>query len=74
VLVVSAIYKSQGDAQRVETLYRDLLRGWPVPNEPRTLSTRHGDTFVITFGPPHARRGCWAPTAPACTNASVRWV
>ena len=51
---MSGIYKSAGAAQRVETLYRDLLRGWPAPNEQRTVTTRHGDTFVITSGPPSA--------------------
>lgn len=50
-----SIYKSEAGRQAVMALYDDMLAQWPVPYEPLTVATRHGETFVI---------GCGAPGAP----------
>ncbi|MDQ7905305.1 alpha/beta hydrolase [Phytohabitans sp. ZYX-F-186] len=48
------IYRSEAGAAEVEKRYRELLSGWPVPNERLTLSTCEGETFVVVSGPPDA--------------------
>jgi len=44
------IYKSTAGKNEIMALYNDVLARWPVPHEEKTISTRHGDTFVITSG------------------------
>jgi pimeloyl-ACP methyl ester carboxylesterase len=51
---VAEIYKSKAGQEAVEQLYRHVLQGWPVSNRQFTVSTRHGDTFVIESGAANA--------------------
>jgi pimeloyl-ACP methyl ester carboxylesterase len=44
------IYKSSAGKGEIMALYNAVLARWPVPHEERFLSTRHGDTFVISGG------------------------
>lgn len=48
------IYRSESGADAVRSMYSSLLRHWPVPNEQRHVTTRLGDTHVITCGPANA--------------------
>ncbi|WP_164851301.1 alpha/beta fold hydrolase [Larkinella soli] len=44
------IYKTAAGKLQVLSHYDTALANWPVPFETQTLSTRHGDTFLITCG------------------------
>jgi pimeloyl-ACP methyl ester carboxylesterase len=66
-----SIYKSSAGYNQLMALYDAVLKNWPVPCETRTVSTRHGDTFVIASG---------SDSSPAlvllhgsCSNA-VSWI
>ncbi|WP_410671928.1 alpha/beta fold hydrolase [Amycolatopsis sp. cmx-4-68] len=48
---MSAIYRSAEGAAAVRRRYDALLERWPVPFEPRILSTRLGETFAVVSGP-----------------------
>jgi pimeloyl-ACP methyl ester carboxylesterase len=43
-------YKSTRGEQLAMAVYQRTLDAWPVANEQRTIPTRHGDAFVISFG------------------------
>lgn len=45
-----SIYKTPAGEKAVMALYDEALARWPVPYETHTVSTRHGDTFVIACG------------------------
>jgi pimeloyl-ACP methyl ester carboxylesterase len=47
---VSSIYKSMPGAQLLAGRYQELLKLWPQPNRQTYVSTRYGETFVITSG------------------------
>jgi pimeloyl-ACP methyl ester carboxylesterase len=47
---VAEIYASPEGRRAIEARYRTLLGRWPVPHEELTVSTRAGDTFVVTSG------------------------
>jgi pimeloyl-ACP methyl ester carboxylesterase len=47
----SRIYRTPEGERAVTSVYRRMLRQWPVPAEQRTVPTRQGDTFVVTCGP-----------------------
>jgi pimeloyl-ACP methyl ester carboxylesterase len=49
-----SIYKSASGQAAVMALYDAALDRWPVSYEGLTISTRHGDTFVIACGPADA--------------------
>jgi pimeloyl-ACP methyl ester carboxylesterase len=51
----SSIYRSVAGERAVMARYDRALEGWPVPCEKRTVATRHGATFVLSFGD-HAAR------------------
>lgn len=44
------IYKSPSGKSDIMELYDAVLARWPVAHEDQYLSTRHGDTFVISSG------------------------
>jgi pimeloyl-ACP methyl ester carboxylesterase len=46
----NAIYKSDAGEEAVLGFYDSVLDRWPLEKETRRLSTRHGETFVITSG------------------------
>ncbi len=46
----SILYKTPNGEKAVMALYDAALNNWSVPYETLTLSTRHGDTFVIASG------------------------
>lgn len=48
------VYKSAAAAQAVEARYRDVLEAWPVAKTERFVSTRQGETFVLSCGPEDA--------------------
>jgi pimeloyl-ACP methyl ester carboxylesterase len=48
--MTTSIYKTPQGEQIVMNLYDDALAQWPVVYETRTISTRHGETFVIVSG------------------------
>jgi pimeloyl-ACP methyl ester carboxylesterase len=48
---VTTIYRSPAGQRAVEMRYRDYLQQWPTPSQTQTVSTRHGETFVIACGP-----------------------
>jgi pimeloyl-ACP methyl ester carboxylesterase len=48
---MSTIYRSAEGAAAVRRRYDALLDRWPVPFEPRTVSTRLGETFAVVSGP-----------------------
>ena len=43
-------YKTSEGEQAVMALYDAALKNWPVAYETQMVTTRHGDTFVITSG------------------------
>ena len=47
---MSAVFKSDAGEQTVLSLYRKILREWPIPCEQALVSTREGDTFVLICG------------------------
>lgn len=47
-------YRSAAGARAVLDRYQEVLAGWPVPNQQRTVPTREGPTFVISSGPDNA--------------------
>ncbi|MBA9003928.1 alpha/beta fold hydrolase [Thermomonospora cellulosilytica] len=51
---MNGVFTSAAGARAVRDRYRELLAGWPVPAEHRTVPTREGDTFVVACGPPGA--------------------
>ncbi|TDC42515.1 alpha/beta fold hydrolase [Micromonospora sp. KC213] len=51
---MSSIYRSENGRRAVEERYRAFLHAWPVPSTESLLSTRQGDTFVVSCGPPDA--------------------
>jgi pimeloyl-ACP methyl ester carboxylesterase len=51
---MTAIWKSPAGAAAVRERYRAFLSRWPVAHEQLSLTTRHGDTFVVASGPKDA--------------------
>jgi pimeloyl-ACP methyl ester carboxylesterase len=51
-MTTKPIYKTPAGEQAVLSLYESILDRWLVPHERLTISTRHGDTFVIASGDP----------------------
>ena len=49
-MTTQSIYKSPAGERVVMGLYDEALARWPVPYEAQTISTRHGDTYVISSG------------------------
>lgn len=47
---MNPIYGSDEARRAVETCYRRFLDRWPVPSAELTVSTRHGDTFIVASG------------------------
>jgi len=47
---VSSLYKTQTGAQLIAQRYREFMRHWPQPNRQFHVSTRFGETFVVTSG------------------------
>jgi pimeloyl-ACP methyl ester carboxylesterase len=47
-----SVFRSSAGQQEILALYERLLARWPAPNEQRTVTTRHGNTFVIDSGDP----------------------
>ncbi|MGE5404702.1 MAG: alpha/beta fold hydrolase [Candidatus Saccharibacteria bacterium] len=45
-----AVFKSEAGRQAILTRYDEIINQWPVPYETKIIPTRHGQTFVITFG------------------------
>jgi pimeloyl-ACP methyl ester carboxylesterase len=50
-MTTPTIYKSAAGEQAVMAHYDKTLATWPVPYSTLTVSTRHGETFVIASGP-----------------------
>ncbi len=50
----SCVFKSKDGKKQVFELYDKILKKWPVENEFLHIPTRHGTTFVIASGNPHA--------------------
>lgn len=48
------IYKSPAGEQVVMGLYDEALARWPIPYEAQTVATRHGETYIVSSGPPTA--------------------
>lgn len=48
----SILYKTADGEKAVMAIYDTALKNWPVPYETRTISTRHGDTFIVASGKP----------------------
>jgi pimeloyl-ACP methyl ester carboxylesterase len=46
----SILYRTAEGEKAVMAIYDNALKRWPVPYEARTISTRHGDTFVVGSG------------------------
>jgi len=46
----NSIYKSAGGKQEILTWYDKFLAGWPVPYQAGVVSTRYGDTHIISSG------------------------
>lgn len=46
----ASIYKSPAGEREIMGLYDGVLAHWPVAHETLTVSTRHGDTFIISSG------------------------
>jgi pimeloyl-ACP methyl ester carboxylesterase len=44
------LYRSTAGEQAIQGLYDAVLARWPVPCDTCTISTRHGDTFVVACG------------------------
>ena len=44
------IYKSTAGARAVRERTLELLREWPVPNQPLRVPTREGETFAVACG------------------------
>ena len=49
-----SIYKSPQGEQIIMAHYDRVLAHWLVPYQPVTVPTRHGETFIIASGDPHA--------------------
>lgn len=49
-MALNPIYKTAAGEEVIMDLYDNVLKNWPVPLETLTLSTRHGQTFVICCG------------------------
>jgi pimeloyl-ACP methyl ester carboxylesterase len=47
---MSPIFRTPEAKQQVLARYRDVLRAWPVARTERMLSTREGETFVVSCG------------------------
>ena len=45
-----SIYKSPEGEKAIMAVYESVLVRWPVPYQAQTVSTRHGNTFVIACG------------------------
>ncbi|GAB1261158.1 alpha/beta hydrolase [Aurantivibrio plasticivorans] len=48
----NSIYRNETAAINIAGKYGELLRHWPVMKDESTISTRHGDTFIIASGHP----------------------
>jgi pimeloyl-ACP methyl ester carboxylesterase len=46
----SILYRTAEGEKAVMAIYDNALKHWPVPYEAQTVSTRHGDTFVVGSG------------------------
>ncbi|MCL5073052.1 MAG: hypothetical protein M1308_19505 [Actinobacteria bacterium] len=44
------VFKTDKGREAILSEYDILLKRWPVPYEPLTISTWHGNTFVIACG------------------------
>lgn len=53
-MTTTQIYTSTAGADDVARRYRAMLDSWPVPSEKRRVSTRAGETHVVTSGPANA--------------------
>lgn len=51
---MTGVYRSAAGRDVVQRRYREILERWPIPAEHRTITTRHGDTFVVSVGNPDA--------------------
>jgi pimeloyl-ACP methyl ester carboxylesterase len=51
---MTEIWKSEAGRTAVLTRYAEFLEFWPAPNEKRRIATAHGETFVVSGGPPGA--------------------
>lgn len=49
-MTAAPVFKTSAGEQAVMALYDAALARWPVPYTTQTISTRHGDTFVIASG------------------------
>ncbi|NLF78267.1 MAG: alpha/beta hydrolase [Chloroflexi bacterium] len=49
-MTTPSIYKSSAGERIVMGLYDKALARWPVPYEAQAISTRHGDTYIISSG------------------------
>lgn len=43
-------YLSEAGFEQAMALYEHAIASWPMPAEPRTVTTRLGDTFVLSWG------------------------
>lgn len=51
--MTTTIYRTEAGGDLIRRRYEEWLARWPVPADRRTVSTRHGDTFVLASGPEH---------------------
>lgn len=51
---MSSIFRNPEAERQVLARYRDVLRAWPVARTERMLSTREGETFVVSCGAENA--------------------
>lgn len=51
---MTAIWKTEAGREAVLARYAEFLEFWPAPNETRRIATAHGETFVVSCGPPGA--------------------
>lgn len=51
---MAEIWKTPQAGEAVLARYTEFLKYWPQPNAQLRLPTRHGETFVISSGPPDA--------------------
>ena len=53
-MTTTTLYKSPAGEQAVLAMYAAALKNWSVPYDTCTVSTRHGETFVIASGDAHS--------------------
>jgi len=47
---MKSIYKSEAGKSEILSFYDGLISDWPEPFEPRIISTKFGDTFILCSG------------------------